>query len=83
MVASAEFYTEATKAWSMPNEEVLLVSDDPISDLGGGKVIGFQTAFVTTGKYDTTVLEELENKPSFVFSTLDEALKRLESKLTF
>ena len=60
-------------------EEVFMVSDDPFSDLAGGKEItGFKTVFVLCGKYkDPKVLDKLpENlKPDFVFRHVGECKK--------
>ena len=70
---SADYFLEALAGIQAPRNEVLVVSDDPLSDLVGAKQMGMRTAFVLTGKYtDRTVLEQLPaaERPDVVIDTL-------------
>ena len=75
---SAEYFEHAVRDWNLDPNEILLISDDPISDLGGGKAVGFQTGFVCTGKYDRQVQDTLDIKPDMVWPTLEQAVADLK-----
>lgn len=49
---SREYYEQVLEDIRLAASDVLLVSDDPFSDLVGAKRMGIQTAFVLSGKYD-------------------------------
>ncbi|ABW32590.1 HAD-IIA family hydrolase [Acaryochloris marina] len=70
---SPEYFTKATLDWDLSPEEILLISDDPISDLGGGKAMGFQTAFILTGKYSEEIINDLEQAPDHCWLNLVQA----------
>ena len=53
-------------------ERVLVVSDDPYSDLEGAKQLGYQTAFTLTGKYGMSELSHLKTPIDHVFGSLSE-----------
>lgn len=54
------YFRQALDELGLPAAAVLVVSDDPFSDLAGAKRLGMQTAFVLSGKYsDTDVLDAL------------------------
>ena len=78
---SAEYFECAIRDWDVDSREILLISDDPISDLGGGKAVGFQTGFVCTGKYDRAILGSLDVKPDMVWSTLEQAVPNMTELL--
>lgn len=66
------FYVKALeKLGSKPNE-TLMISDDPLTDLVGAKKVGMKTAFVTSGKYDRTILKRLPKKlwPDFIYNNI-------------
>jgi len=70
---SADYFLEALAGIQAPRSEVLVVSDDPLTDLVGAKPMGMQTAFVLTGKYtDRTVLQQLSaaQQPDIVIESL-------------
>lgn len=48
---SPEFYGPALADLALPPERVLVVSDDPFSDLVGARRLGMKAAFVLSGKY--------------------------------
>lgn len=61
----------------LPAESVLVVSDDPLSDLAGAKRMGMRAAFVLSGKYrDRSVLDAIpeSQRPDLVVETIDELL---------
>jgi 4-nitrophenyl phosphatase len=58
---SPEFYGLALAGLDLPPERVLVVSDDPFSDLVGARRLGMQAAFVMSGKYtDPGVIREID-----------------------
>ena len=65
-------------------ENVFMVSDDPFSDLAGGKkAVGFKTVFVLSGKYkNTDILETIEPelRPDFIFQHIGKCEKLIEGK---
>ncbi|SNR71013.1 HAD-IIA family hydrolase [Desulfurobacterium atlanticum] len=64
-------------------ENVFMVSDDPFSDLAGGKkAVGFKTVFVLSGKYKSPdILETIEPhlRPDFIFNNIGECEKLIEA----
>ncbi len=48
---SPAYYQQALNDIALPTESVLVVSDDPLSDLAGAKRMGMRAAFVLSGKY--------------------------------
>lgn len=57
---SPAYYQQALDELDLPPGEVLVVSDDPCSDLAGAKRMGMQAAFVLSGKYrDEAVLNSI------------------------
>ncbi len=93
IVAALEYATQITPAvMGKPSQEyfqrvlddlgngpqgVLLVSDDPFSDLAGGRQMGLLTAFVLSGKYRSrAVLEKLppEQQPDLVAERIGDLL---------
>lgn len=54
------YFRQALDEVGVPPADVLVVSDDPFSDLAGAKRIGMRTAFVLSGKYhDAGVIEAI------------------------
>lgn len=74
---SREYYQAATSHFNQPNENILLVSDDPYSDLEGAKQQGLKTAFILTGKYQADIVSTLSFSPDFIVSNLTELQERL------
>ena len=48
---SPTYFQQALDELGVPPPDVLVVSDDPFSDLAGAKRMGMRTAFVLSGKY--------------------------------
>ena len=80
---SREYFTRALEILGIENPaDVYMVSDDPFTDLAGGKKnMGLKTVFVLSGKYKMgAMLEEVEPelKPDWVFSHVGECSVLLE-----
>lgn len=76
---SPEYFRQALDELGVPVGEVLIVSDDPLTDLAGGKRMGMQTAFVLSGKYrDKRVLAQIPEaeRPDIVAPTIADLLTR-------
>ncbi|MDU9376192.1 Acid sugar phosphatase [Methanocorpusculaceae archaeon Sp1] len=48
---SAEFFSRALADLSLPSEEVIMIGDDPRSDIGGAAAVGVRGVLVLTGKF--------------------------------
>lgn len=53
---SRDYYQQVLDDIGLASADVLLVSDDPFSDLVGAKRMGMRTAFVLSGKYDNVAV---------------------------
>ncbi len=74
---SPAYFRQALDELHVPAAEVLVVSDDPLSDLAGAKRLGMQAAFVLSGKYrDEAVLETIppEERPDRVVARIGDLL---------
>jgi len=74
---SEDFFRQALADIALDESQVLMVSDDPLSDLAGAKRLGMPTAFVLTGKYpDRAILARLEPslRPDIVANTIADLL---------
>lgn len=70
---SPEYFQPALDELGVPTDQVLVVSDDPLTDLTGARRMGMKTAFVLSGKYDNEfVLTKIPEKdrPDLVAPTL-------------
>lgn len=70
---SPAYFQQALNELGVPAGSVLVVSDDPLSDLAGAKRMNIHTAFVLSGKYtDTSILETLpkSERPDVVADSL-------------
>jgi HAD superfamily hydrolase (TIGR01458 family) len=57
---SPAYFRQALDELGLPPTDVLVISDDPLSDLAGAKRMGMQAALVLSGKYPTaSILEKL------------------------
>jgi len=83
---SINFYQEALKMLQMQEEsinfkDITMISDDVKGDLGGAKMMGMKTIFVTSGKYKTAdeivPFLEKELKPDFVYGNMQEILEKI------
>jgi HAD superfamily hydrolase (TIGR01450 family) len=71
---SPAYFQQALDDIGLPAQSVLVVSDDPYSDLAGAKRMGMHTAFVLSGKYrDRSVLDAIpvSQQPDVVVQTID------------
>lgn len=71
---SPVYFQQALDDIGLPAESVLVVSDDPLSDLAGAKRMGMRAAFVLSGKYrDRSVLDAIpeSQRPDLVVETID------------
>jgi len=58
---SPVYFRQALAELNTPPADVMVVSDDPLTDLVGAKKLGMRTAFVLSGKYhDSAILEAVE-----------------------
>lgn len=74
---SPAYFQQALDDLGLPAESVLVVSDDPFSDLAGAKRMGLATAFVLSGKYrDPSVVKLVPEaeRPDMVTGALGELL---------
>jgi len=74
---SPEYFRQALDDLGLPVERVLVVSDDPFSDLAGAKRLKMQAAFVLSGKYaDRAILDTIpsDEQPDFTVSTIGDLL---------
>jgi 4-nitrophenyl phosphatase len=74
---SPRYYQQALDAIALPAESVLVVSDDPFTDLAGAKRIGMHAAFVLSGKYrQASVIESIPDpeKPDIVVDSIGDLL---------
>ena len=74
---SPAYFQQALDDISLPAESVMVVSDDPLSDLAGAKRMGMQAAFVLSGKYqDRSVIGSIptSERPDIVAKTIGELL---------
>lgn len=83
---SETFYNEALQRLQKQDnkahfDKVTIVSDDVKGDLGGAKILGMETIFVTSGKYKTEeeIVPSLEKhlKPDAVFLNMQAILESL------
>ncbi|WP_457567788.1 HAD-IIA family hydrolase [Desulfurobacterium sp.] len=62
--------------------KIYMVSDDPFSDLAGGKkAVGFKTVFVLSGKYPSPeVLKSIDEhlQPDFIFNSIKECERLIQ-----
>jgi 4-nitrophenyl phosphatase len=74
---SPAYYHQALDDISLPTASVLVVSDDPLSDLAGAKRMGMRAAFVLTGKYrDRSILDSIpeRERPDLVVERIGDLL---------
>ena len=74
---SPAYFRQALDDIALPAESVMVVSDDPLSDLAGAKRMGMQAAFVLSGKYqDRSVLDPLptSERPDLVAEAIGDLL---------
>jgi HAD superfamily hydrolase (TIGR01450 family) len=70
---SPGMFRRALSGWGCPPEKVLMISDDPLSDLRGARKMGMGTCFVKSGAYpDESVLQRLnrDEKPDYVLNSV-------------
>ncbi|MCP4633862.1 MAG: HAD-IIA family hydrolase [candidate division Zixibacteria bacterium] len=70
---SPHFFRKFLSIWNIAPQKILMVSDDPYSDLQGAKKMGMSTCFVTSGIYpDSSIVENIEigYRPDYIFKTV-------------
>lgn len=78
---SPTYYRQALDDIALPPESVMVVSDDPLSDLSGAKRMGMQAAFVLSGKYqDRSVIDAIpaSERPDVVADTVAGLIPHLQ-----
>lgn len=79
---SEAYYQQVMDDIAVPAHGLLVVSDDPFSDLAGAKRLGMQTAFVLSGKYgDATVLDRIDSAewPDLTVKTIADLLQTMKA----
>jgi HAD superfamily hydrolase (TIGR01458 family) len=72
---SRRFFRVCMSGWGVDPGEVMMISDDPLSDLAGAKRMGMRTAFVLSGAYrGKEVLARVNRKllPDLVVNRISE-----------
>lgn len=72
---SGEFYSLAASMLKTSFENILNISDDPVSDLIDAKRLGMKTAFVKTGTFvDNSVIADMPDEcaPDYIYNTICE-----------
>lgn len=76
---SPAYFQQALDELGVPPGDVLVVSDDPYSDLAGAKRMGMRAAFVLSGKYgDESVLAQVSasERPDLIAPRIGDLLTR-------
>lgn len=76
---SPAYFRQALDELGVPPGDVLVVSDDPYSDLAGAKRMGMRAAFVLSGKYgDESVLAQVPatEQPDIIVPRIGDLLAR-------
>jgi len=71
---SPVYFQQALDDIALPPESVLVVSDDPFSDLAGARRMGMRAALVLSGKYtDRAVLDSIPaaERPDVIVDAID------------
>jgi len=67
------FFLDSIKGWDMSPNEILMVSDDPFSDLVGAKKLGMTTCWVLTGSHTDpkeAELIRLQWRPDYIIDSV-------------
>jgi HAD superfamily hydrolase (TIGR01458 family) len=70
---SPTYFQQALDDIALPPQSVMVVSDDPLSDLAGARRMGMQAAFVLSGKYpEQSVIDSLpvSEKPEVIVDSV-------------
>ena len=74
---SPQYFQQALDDIGLPPESVLVVSDDPFSDLAGARRMGMQTALALSGKYtDPDVVQAIDpsERPDAIVNRIGDLL---------
>lgn len=77
---SPAYFRQALDDIALPSASVMVVSDDPLSDLVGAKRMGMQAAFVLSGKYpEPSVIDSVpvSERPDVVANTIGDLAARV------
>ena len=66
------FFQTVLKDISMKSEEVIMVGDDLINDIGGAQKTGIEGVLVRTGKFRESDLLHPEIKPDYIIESINE-----------
>lgn len=77
---SPTMYLAALPAGVKPTDDVIMISDDFHSDLGGATKLGIKTAFVATGKYSLADLNASDINVDYRAASFGELWSTLTSK---
>jgi HAD superfamily hydrolase (TIGR01458 family) len=67
---SKTFFDRALKDMSLQPDQVAMIGDDIITDIGGAHEIGMKSVLVRTGKYRKDVLTDSGIKPTCIIDSL-------------
>jgi HAD superfamily hydrolase (TIGR01458 family) len=67
---SKSFFDRALKDMCLQPEQVAMIGDDIITDIGGAHEIGMKSILVRTGKYRKDVLNNSGTKPTYIIDSL-------------
>ena len=74
------FFELASAHFNCKPEQIVLVGDDFINDIGGGHTMGYYTIMVKTGKYRAALAKKAKVQPHYFLSSIKELPKWLEEK---
>ena len=64
------FFELATKDFKCQNNQIAMVGDDLVNDIGGAKKMGFKTFLVKTGKFREDVFKKSDIKPNYLIESI-------------
>ena len=74
------FFELASAHFNCKPEQIVLVGDDFINDIGGGHAMGYSTIMVKTGKYRAALAKKAKVQPHYFLSSIKELPKWLKEQ---
>ena len=74
------FFELASSNFNCNPEQIVLVGDDFINDIGGGNTMGYTTIMVKTGKYREKLAKKAKVQPHYFLSSIGELQKWLKEQ---
>ena len=74
------FFELASAHFNCKPEQIVLVGDDFINDIGGGHTMGYYTIMVKTGKYRAALAKKAKVQPHYFLSSIGELQKWLKEQ---